>query len=90
MKEIIVKEAKIKITGINDDDFISLTDIAKIKNPDDPNSAIANWIRRVDTLDFLALWEKLNNPNFKPLDFGGFKAKPGSNAFTIAPKSLII
>ena len=60
-----------------------------IKNPDDPNSAIANWIRRVDTLDFLALWEKLNNPNFKPLDFGGFKAKPGSNAFTIAPKKWI-
>ena len=89
MKEIIVKEAKIKITGINDDDFISLTDIAKIKNPDDPNSAIANWLRRVDTLDFLALWEKLNNPNFKPLDFGGFKSKPGSNAFTIAPKKWI-
>ena len=89
MKEIIVKEAKIKITGINDDDFISLTDIAKIKNPDDPNSAIANWLRRVDTLDFLALWEKLNNPNFKPLDFGGFKSRPGSNAFTIAPKKWI-
>lgn len=85
MHEIIVKEEKIKITGITDNDFISLTDIAKIKNSDDPNSVIANWMRRVDTLDFLSLWEKLNNENFNPLDFGGFKAKPGSNAFTIAP-----
>lgn len=89
MQEIIVKDEKIKITGIKDNDFISLTDIAKIKNPDDPNSVIANWIRRIDTLDFLTLWEKLNNENFKPLDFGGFKAKPGSNAFTLAPTKWI-
>lgn len=90
MQEISVQDATIRVTGINDNDYISLTDIAKIKNVDDPNSVIANWLRRVDTLDFLALWEKLNNPDFKPLDFGGFKAKPGSNAFTIAPTKWVL
>lgn len=79
----------INITGVGDDDYISLTDIAKLKANDDPNAVIANWLRRVDSLDFLVLWERLNNPNFKPVDFEGFKSKPGTNAFTISPKRWI-
>ena len=50
---------------------------------------IASWIRRVDTIEFLKLWELINNENFKPTDFEGFKSKPGQNAFTISPKKWI-
>lgn len=89
MSKIIVKEQEITITQINDDDYISLTDIARIKNDEDTNMVIASWIRRVDTIEFLKLWEIINNENFKPTDFEGFKSKPGQNAFTISPKKWI-
>ena len=89
MSKIIVKEKEISITKINEDDYISLTDIAKIKNDGDTNMVIASWIRRVDTIEFLKLWELINNENFKPTDFEGFKSKPGQNAFTISPKKWI-
>ena len=88
MKNIVVKDKIINIIGVNDDDYVSLTDMAKIKN-DDPNMVISSWIRKVDTLEFLKLWELINNGNFKPTDFEGFKSKPGQNAFTISPKRLI-
>ena len=77
------------MTGIGDDDYISLTDIARFKNEEDPNAVIANWLRRVDSLQFLTIWERLNNGNFKPTDFEGFRSKPGENAFTISPKKWV-
>jgi hypothetical protein len=89
MEQIKVKGSFINITGIGDDDYVSITDIAKLKADGDPNDIIVNWLRRVDSLDFLALWERLNNPGFKPVDFEGFKSKPGTNAFTISPKRWI-
>jgi hypothetical protein len=89
MSRIIVKDKEITIVQINEDDYISLTDIAKIKNDEDTNMVIASWIRRVDTIEFLKLWELINNENFKPTDFEGFKSKPGQNAFTISPKKWI-
>ena len=89
MSKIIVKDKEITIVQINEDDYISLTDIAKIKNDEDTNMVIASWIRRVDTIEFLKLWELINNENFKPTDFEGFKSKPGQNAFTISPKKWI-
>ena len=89
MKNIVVKDKIINITGVNDDDYVSLTDIARFKTDGDTNPVIANWMRRVDTLGYLKLWEQINNPNFKPTDFEGFKSKPGENAFTISPKKWI-
>lgn len=89
MKKITIKNVEITITGINDDDFICLTDIAKIKNSELPNDVIRHWLRKVDTLNFLHLWEVLNNSNFKPADFDGFKSKPGENAFVISPHKWI-
>ena len=89
MSKIIVKDKEITIVQINEDDYISLTDIAKIKNDEDTNMVISSWIRRVDTIEFLKLWELINNENFKPTDFEGFKSKPGQNAFTISPKKWI-
>ena len=89
MNKITVKNIEINVTGIGDDDFVSLTDIARFKNEEDPNAVIANWLRRVDSLQFLTIWEKLNNELFKPTDFEGFRSKPGENAFTISPKRWI-
>lgn len=77
------------IAGIEDNDYISLTDIARFKNEEDPHAVIANWLRKIDSLQFLTIWERLNNENFKPTDFEGFKSKPGENAFTISPKKWI-
>lgn len=89
MKIIKVKEQEINITGIGDEDYISLTDIAKLKNTDNTFLVIGHWLRRVDTLEFLILWETINNPCFKPTDFGGFKSKPGENAFTLSPQKWV-
>ena len=89
MNKITVRNVDINITGISDGDFISLTDLAKLKNEEMPNDVIRHWLRRVDTLNYLHLWETLNNPNFKPADFGGFKSRPGENAFTISPQKWV-
>ena len=89
MNKITVKNIEINITGISDEDYISLTDLAKLKNEEMPNDVIRHWLRRVDTLNYLHLWETLNNQNFKPADFGGFKSKPGENAFIISPQKWI-
>jgi hypothetical protein len=69
-------------------DFISLTDIARYKS-DEPNDVIKNWMRSKDTIEFLGLWELLNNPDFKPVEFDGFKKEAGYNAFTMSPKKWI-
>ncbi|RRD27481.1 KilA-N domain-containing protein [Fusobacterium canifelinum] len=69
-------------------DYISLTDIAKYKS-DEPNDVIRNWLRSKDTIEFLGLWEIINNPNFKPVEFDGFKKEAGSNAFTLSPQRWI-
>lgn len=71
------------------EDYISLTDIAKYKNPDDANGVIGNWLRSRNTIEFLGLWESFNNPNFKPLEFEGFRKESGSNAFTLSPQKWI-
>ena len=69
-------------------EFISLTDIAKYRS-DDPNATICNWMRNRDTLEFLGLWESLHNPDFNPLEFEGFRSQAGLNAFTMSPSKWI-
>ena len=69
-------------------EFISLTDIAKYKS-DAPNDVIKNWMRSRDTIEFLGLWESLHNPNFKPVEFDGFRSQAGANAFTMSPTKWI-
>jgi len=87
--KITVKNTEISVISINGvDDYISLTDIARYKS-DDPTATIQNWMRNKDVIDFLGLWESLNNPDFKPVEFEGFKNQAGSNAFTMSPKKWI-
>ena len=71
-----------------ENEFISLTDIARYKS-DEPTAVIQNWMRNRDVIEFLGLWEKLHNPNFKHLEFEGFKKQAGANAFTMSPKKWI-
>ena len=71
-----------------ENEYISLTDIAKYKS-DDPTAVIQNWMRNRDVIEFLGLWESLHNPNFNPLEFEGFRNQAGANAFTMSPKKWI-
>ena len=65
-----------------------MTDIAKYKS-NDPTAVIGNWLRNRNTIEYLGIWESLYNPNFKPLEFEGFKKEAGLNAFTLSPTKWI-
>jgi hypothetical protein len=88
MAKITVQNTPVTVISINDTDYISLTDIARYKS-DDPNAVIANWLRNRNTIEFLGIWETLYNPEFKPLEFEGFRKEAGLNAFTLSPKKWI-
>ncbi len=70
-------------------EYISLTDIAKYKNSEYSSDVINNWMRNRNTVEYLGLWEKLNNPNFNSLEFEGIKKETGKNAFVLSPKKWI-
>ena len=84
MAKIIVQERQVTIISHNENDYISLTDIAKYKS-DDPTAVIGNWMRNRNTIEFLGIWESLYNPMFKPLEFEVFRKEAGLNAFTLSP-----
>ena len=67
-------------------DYISLTDIAKYRENDAPADIVKNWMRNRSTIDFLGLWEKLNNPDFKLVEFDQFRNESGNNYFVLSPK----
>lgn len=71
-----------------ENEFISLTDIARYKS-DEPKDVIKNWMRSKDTIEFLGLWEKLHNSNFKGVEFDSFRKEAGTNAFTLSPQRWI-
>ena len=89
-----IKKEKIEAKGFSieiytedfKNDYISLTDIAKYKNKIEPNVVVANWMRNHNTIEYLGIWEQLNNPEFNPIEFEGFLKEAGSNAFTLSPQ----
>jgi hypothetical protein len=85
MEQIEVKGLSVNITGIEDNDYISLTDLARIKNSKEPKDVVKNWMRSRSTLEFLGLWEKMNNPEFKGVDFEPLLSETGKNSFTMSP-----
>lgn len=87
--KLIVQNAIVSITRIDQADFISLTDIARIKNPKEPKDVVKNWLRARSTIEFLGLWEKINNPDFKGVEFDSFKSEAGTNSFTLSPNKWI-
>jgi hypothetical protein len=87
--EIIVKGIKIGTLKLGKEDFISLTDIARNKNFEEPKDVVKNWMRSRTTIEFIGLWEQLNNPNFKGVEFDSFLFSAGSNSFTLSPTKWI-
>ena len=85
-KTIIIKGTEIKIIEVQNADYISLTDMIKSFGDE---SILANWLRNRNTLEFIGIWEQINNPYFKPLEFEGFKKKAGLNSFWLSPKKWI-
>ena len=87
---IIAKGTEIAVISRGDDnDYISLTDIAKYKTDENPGYVIQNWMRNRNVVQFLGLWEKLNNPNFNCLEFEAIENEAGLNSFVLTPKRWI-
>ena len=89
MKTLIVKKQAINISIVDNEEYISLTDIARYKNRENPKGVIQNWIRNRNTIEFLGIWELIHNPNFKGIEFEAFKKEAGLNSFTLAPQKWI-
>lgn len=89
MEKIKVKGRNIEILSKKNSEYMSLTSIAKYKNKQFPADIIKNWLRSRSTIEYLGLWEKINNPNFKLVEFDQFKYNSGSNDFVLSPKKWI-
>jgi len=87
--KLIIQDINVSLTKINDEDFISLTDIARSKNSDEPKDVVKNWLRNKNTVEFLGLWEIINNGNFKGVEFDTYKNESGANSFTLSPTKWI-
>ena len=88
ISEITVKGTPVRIRQIDDEDYVCLTDMAKLKS-DDAQQTISNWMRNRMTIEYLGLWEELYNSSFNPLEFEGFKKEVGLNSFTMSPSKWI-
>lgn len=89
MAKIRVLNTEIAVHTQNEEDYICLTDIAKYKNAEGSDDLIRNWLRNRNTIEYLGVWEHLNNPEFKPVEFDGFRKQAGLNSFTLTPKQWI-
>ena len=87
--QIVVKEQKINVLRINNKEYISLTDLARYADEEDPRYPIQNWLRNKDVISYLGLWESINNENFKRVEFDTFKNEAGSNKFKNSPQKWI-
>jgi hypothetical protein len=88
-KKIEVKGTPITVISGREEDYLSLTDIARYKNSDHSDDLIRNWLRNRNTLEFVGIWEQLNNPAFNPVEFDGIRKQAGLNSFTLTPKQWI-
>lgn len=88
-EEIIVKNQRISVLIINNKEYISLTDLARYADSEEPKIPIYAWMRNKDVILYLGLWEHLNNKNFKGHKFETFKNETGSNKFKISPQKWI-
>ena len=87
--QIIVKNKTINVFRIEDEEYISLTDLARYADEDDPRYPIQNWMRNKDVISYLGLWESIHNEKFKGVEFDTFKNEAGSNKFKISPQKWI-
>ena len=87
--EILVKENKIGILRVGNANYISLTDLAKYQNSSDPSFTVKNWLRRINTIDYIGLWEELHNLDFNLFEFDQIKTEYGKNSFAMSPTQWI-
>ena len=86
-KETInVKGTEIVLFTKANEEYISLTDIAKYRDTENPSQIISLWLRTYSTIEYLGLWEILNNPNFKPHIYEGFKNESAKPHFWMSPQ----
>ncbi|MCL2740187.1 MAG: KilA-N domain-containing protein, partial [Oscillospiraceae bacterium] len=88
--KITAKGFEITVVSAGDEnDYISLTDIARFKNQESPADVVKNWFRLRHTIEYLGLWEQLHNPDFKLVEFDQFEREAGKNAFTLSPQQWV-
>jgi len=87
--KILVQDTSVKINQFNQEDYLSLTDIARYKDSKRSDYILQNWMRSKDTINFLGLWERINNKDFNSIEFDGIKNKAGVNSFILTPKQWI-
>lgn len=88
-KEVIVQGINIRYQEFNTEDYICLTDIAKVKNPQHSGIVLSHWLRNYSTIQYLGLWETLNNQNFNVTEFGNIKNNSGENSFVLTVQEWI-
>lgn len=86
---VSVKGQPIAVSRQDETDYISLTDIARYRDAERTDYIIQNWLRNRNTIEFLGIWEQLNNPAFNPIEFDGFRNQAGLNSFVLTPKRWI-
>ncbi|MDR1274833.1 MAG: KilA-N domain-containing protein [Candidatus Accumulibacter sp.] len=89
MSKLTVLDTTVSYYSREDADYISLTDMARYRDSERVNYIIQNWMRNRNTIEFLGLWEQLNNPGFKGIEFDAFRRQAGLNSFTLTPKSWV-
>ena len=89
MSKIKVLSREVTIVSVKDEDYICLTDIARYKDAVRTDYLILNWLRNRNTIEFLGLWEHLNNPAFNPIEFDGIRKQAGLNSFILSAKQWI-
>lgn len=87
--EIVVNDQKIGVLRINNKEYISLTDLARYADNEEPRLPIRDWMRNKEVISYLGLWESIHNENFKGGEFDTFKNEAGSNKFKMSPQKWI-
>lgn len=89
MSKMNVLDHDITVIPIQESDYISLTDMARYKDPDRSDYIIQNWLRNRNTIEFLGIWEQLNNPAFNSIEFDGIRMQAGLNSFSLTAKRWV-
>jgi len=89
MTKINVLDREVAVIARNDEDYICITDIARYKDPERTDYLIQNWLRNRNTIEFLGIWEQLNNPDFNPIEFDGIRKQAGLHSFILTARQWI-
>jgi hypothetical protein len=88
-RKIEVLSREVRLTGVDDQDYVCLTDIARYKDAERTDYLISNWLRNRNTIEFPGIWDQINNSKFNPVEFDGIKQDAGLNSFILTTKQWI-